>query len=420
MTVKRILTEPFAAMTWRRTGYALAALPLSTLWFTLVVTGISLGVGLLITLAGIPVLWLTLWMCQGASAFERGWMRAAIGRDVAAPPRRPPASDRWYAPMVARLLDPQSWRDAAGLTLSFVTGVLAFTVAVTVWATALGMIAAPLWLPFSDTTDATVWGTRVDGWWSWVATPVAGALLLLAAPWIVRGAVALHAGLLGALLGPTRRSLEIEAARLSDSRARSVDAAAAERRRIERDLHDGAQARLVTLAMDLGRAKEKLATGADQDEVATLVADAHDEAKRALVELRDLARGIHSAVLTDRGLDAAISALAARCPVPVDVTVDVAERPSATVEAVAYFVVAEALTNVAKHAEATSASVLVRRRGQALAVEIGDDGRGGADAGIGGGGLAGLAERVQSVDGTLTVTSPDGGPTRVLAVLPCV
>jgi signal transduction histidine kinase len=191
--------------------------------------------------------------------------------------------------------------------------------------------------------------------------------------------------------------------------------AATERRRIERDLHDGAQQRLVALAMDLGMAREKLAS---QPEAArALIDEAHDGAKRALAELRNLARGIHPAVLTDRGLDAAISALAARSPVPVEVDVQLHGRPPAAVESTAYFVVAEALANVAKHAAATHAEVRVIRKDEWLLVEVCDDSVGGADPA--GGGLAGLADRVAAVDGRLAVASPQGGPTVVRAELPC-
>ncbi|HVT67140.1 MAG TPA: histidine kinase, partial [Trebonia sp.] len=206
--------------------------------------------------------------------------------------------------------------------------------------------------------------------------------------------------------------------RLRRSRAGLVDAFEVERRRIERDLHDGAQQRLVALAMELGRAKAKLAD--DVDAAAALVDQAHTEAKAALTELRDLVRGVHPPVLTDRGLDAALSGLAARCPVPVSLHVDVPARPRPAVEAVAYFTVAEALTNVAKHSRASHASVVVEggdNRGTALHVVISDDGIGGADPG--GAGLAGLADRIAGVDGSLSVESPPGGPTIVSAVLPC-
>jgi signal transduction histidine kinase len=208
---------------------------------------------------------------------------------------------------------------------------------------------------------------------------------------------------------------------LEESRDASVSASAAELRRIERDLHDGAQQRLVSLAMNLGMAKERL-DAVDDPRARELVGQAHEEAKQAIVELRDLVRGIHPAVLTDRGLDAAVSAVAARCPVPVKVRSDLPGRLPSTCEATAYFVVAEALTNVAKHSGATSAkvdlSVRPGDRGDVLVAEVSDDGVGGA-VDTGSGGLHGLADRVRAVEGSLRVASPTGGPTTIFAEVPC-
>ena len=245
--------------------------------------------------------------------------------------------------------------------------------------------------------------------------------LLLAAPWVTRGVAGFDSWLAARLLGPSASVvLARRVASLTRSRAEIVEATDAERRRIERDLHDGAQQRLVSLAMNLGRARAKSA-GAPE-ELRQAIADAHDEAKQALVELRDLVRGLHPAVLNDRGLDAALSGLAARSPVPVRLRVDVASRCGPTIEAVAYFVVSEALTNVAKHAAATRAEVAVARTGDRLRIVVTDDGRGGAAAPPGsaaGTGLRGLAQRAAAVDGTLTIVSPPGGPTTITAELPC-
>jgi signal transduction histidine kinase len=218
-------------------------------------------------------------------------------------------------------------------------------------------------------------------------------------------------------LGPSRRArLTERVEELTESRSRVLAVALAERRRIERDLHDGAQQRLVSLAMDLGIARQKITT--DPEAARALVEEAHGEAKRALGDIRDLVRGIHPAVLSDRGLDAAISALTDRCPLPVEVDVDLNDRPPEAVEATAYFVVAEALANVAKHAEASETCVTVRREpGDRLVVEVVDDGKGGADPETGTG-LAGLRDRLAALDGRLFVESPTGGPTRVRAELP--
>jgi signal transduction histidine kinase len=244
---------------------------------------------------------------------------------------------------------------------------------------------------------------------------LAGAAVCVAAAWAVKAMATAHGALALALLGPSDNQLRARVEALQASRDRAVDSAEAERRRIERDLHDGAQQRLVALAMDLGMARAKLET--DPAAATALVGEAHEEAKRALAELRDLARGIHPAVLADRGLDAAISALAARSPVPVGVDVTAGRLPG-PVESTAYFVVAEALTNAAKHAVASEIGVRITRHRDLLIVEVIDDGIGGADP-TEGTGLRGLADRVAAVDGHLTITSPAGGPTVVRAELPC-
>jgi signal transduction histidine kinase len=216
------------------------------------------------------------------------------------------------------------------------------------------------------------------------------------------------------LLSPSDE-LERRIAELESDRGVVVDTAAADLRRIERDLHDGAQARLVNLAMGLGLAKEKLLE--DPDAAAEMVAEAHGEVKLALQELRDLARGIHPAVLTDRGLDAALSSVASRCTVPVKVTADLDARPVAAIEGIAYFTVSELLQNISKHSGARSASVDVWRTEDRLLIQVWDDGRGGADL-DGGTGMRGLAERLDAVDGLFVVDSPPGGPTVVTAELP--
>jgi signal transduction histidine kinase len=239
---------------------------------------------------------------------------------------------------------------------------------------------------------------------------------LLVAPHLIRGLAAVEATVARGLLGPGRTSpLVARVSELERTRARAMDAAAGERVRMERDLHDGAQQRLVSLAMELGRAQAKFDT--DPEGARELIDRAHAEAKEALVELRDLVRGVHPPVLSDRGLDAAISGLAALSPIPVAVTVDVATRPSMTIESIAYFVVAESLANITKHANAQHASVDIHREADTLRVLVRDDGVGGANPQ--GQGLTGLADRVSGVDGRLTITSPSGGPTIVDVELPC-
>jgi signal transduction histidine kinase len=240
----------------------------------------------------------------------------------------------------------------------------------------------------------------------WLLAPVVAGLVT----WLDRMAAT-------ALLGPSRAiELEQRVETLSQSRAGVVDAADAERRRIERDLHDGAQQRLVSLAMNLGIARETLTDL--PPEARQVIVAAHDEAKEALTELRGLVRGLHPAVLNDRGLDAALSGIAARAPLPVQLTVDMTVRASPTVEAVAYFVVSECLANIARHSDAEHAAIDVRQTGGVLRIQVTDDGVGGADPGRGSG-LASLVQRAGSVDGTLRLDSPVGGPTVITAELPC-
>jgi signal transduction histidine kinase len=243
-----------------------------------------------------------------------------------------------------------------------------------------------------------------------------GVVGLFAAPWITAGVRALDIRAARGLLGPSRADeLEHRVEQLTETRAGVVDAADAERRRLERDLHDGTQQRLVSLAINLGMARAQAGTA---EEAKQAIAEAHDEAKAALAELRDLIRGLHPAVLEDRGLDAALSGIAARMPIPVRLTVDLPRRPAPVIEAVAYFVVSEGLANIAKHSEATEAAVFVQRAGNRLHVIVTDDGVGGADSARGTG-LAGLARRAASVDGTFEIDSPPGGPTLLTVDLPC-
>jgi signal transduction histidine kinase len=244
-----------------------------------------------------------------------------------------------------------------------------------------------------------------------------GVLSFFLWPVVVRAGSSLDVALARALLGPSRTGqLSAEVEHLGEARAHAVESAESERRRIERDLHDGLQPRLVSLALELGIAKSRFER--DPDYARSLLEQAHEQAKIAIQDLRSLVRGIHPSVLDERGLDAALSALVASCHVPVRVDVRLSGRPDRPQEAVAYFVVAEAITNVTKHASASKAAVTITDDDGVLRVLVEDDGRGGA-AIEPGGGLAGLAARAAAIDGRLTVTSPPGGPTRVAAELPC-
>jgi signal transduction histidine kinase len=263
----------------------------------------------------------------------------------------------------------------------------------------------PVLTPFGSFGVTTLAGT--------FAAFAAGAAMLLAAPWVARGAAAADCWLMRGLLGPGRLAQRV--ADLEQTRALAVQDSAALLRRLERDLHDGAQIRLATLAMNLGMAREKLGGNADP-QVRELVDAAHQGAKDALVELRNLARGIHPPAL-DNGLADALATLAAGSALPVEVTVRLPERPAPEIETIAYFCAAELLANAAKHSGAGQVAVGLREQGHGLLMSVTDDGPGGARL-VPGGGLAGLLERVQTVDGRLEVHSPPGGPTTVTIELP--
>jgi signal transduction histidine kinase len=255
-------------------------------------------------------------------------------------------------------------------------------------------------------------GLPVDLW----LTLAGLGTMILAAPVATTAVGAADAWATQELLGRSRtKVLEQRVDQLTQTRAGVIDAADAERRRLERDLHDGTQQRLVSLAMMLGMARSHPADAPAQE----VIEAAHEEAKAALAELRNLVRGMHPVVLEDRGLDAALSGIAARVPISVRLTVDVPRRPHPTIEAVAYFVISESLTNITKHAQASQAEVYVHRAGDRLHIIVSDDGVGGAEANRGTG-LAGLAKRAGAVDGSFEISSPAGGPTLVTVDLPCV
>ncbi|MFD7703964.1 sensor histidine kinase [Streptomyces caelestis] len=416
------LRAPVEGRTWRELGYVLLSLPISILLFTYAVTTVSLGAGLLVTFLGVPVLAAALAGCRGFGAVERARARGLLGLEVAEPEPLRTGRRGFMAWIGAVLKSGASWRALLYAVLQLPWAVLSFVVGVTVWSVGWSLLTYPLWFwvfpMYTGQDGIQLYGDEhhriyLDNPFEIAVTAGVGLLFTLATPWIVRALTMVDRVMVHGLLGPSRLATRV--VELESDRGVVVDTAAADLRRIERDLHDGAQARLVALAMDLGLAKEKLRE--DPQVAARMVDEAHGEVKTALQELRDLARGIHPAVLTDRGLDAALSSVASRCTVPVQVEVDLAERPAPAIEGIAYFTVSELLQNVSKHARATWAAVEVWRTENRLMLQVVDNGTGGAEV-SGGSGLAGLAERLDAVDGILVVDSPAGGPTRVTAELP--
>jgi signal transduction histidine kinase len=354
---------------------------------------------------------LALWAITGLGALQRARLRAVLGVEIASPPGAGGGQLLLWPLRAWRA--PATWRQL-GYHLLAMTG-----------GTAGGLLVAGFWS--APLLAVAYLASRQGGLGLAVlgATVVAAAMVWVA-PRVARSVAETDKAAAQALLGPSRsEELALRVESLARSRAEVVAATDAERRRIERDLHDGAQRRLVSLAMQLGMAR----AGLGDDVPASLrqvIEQAHDEATEALAELRQLVRGLHPAVLDDRGLDAALSGIAANAPLPVRLRVDAGARCAPAIEAVAYFVVSEALTNVAKHAGASRAEVTVERAGDRLRVVVADDGRGGATlegvaatANGGGTGLRGLAQRAAAVDGILTVDSPPGGPTRITVELPC-
>ncbi|MEV7981190.1 sensor domain-containing protein [Streptomyces sp. NPDC086519] len=360
--------------TWKEIAHLLLNLPVSLFGFVYVVTTVWVSGVLTLTVIGIPLLAATLLGARQLGKLERARARALLGVRVEEPTplpraRRGAGTQRLWM----TLKDPVGWRT---LLYDFIR------------------------LPWGILTFCTTLTSLFVLW------PVL--------PFIARGLANVDRALVRGLLSPSDE-LERRIAELESDRGVVVDTAAADLRRIERDLHDGAQARLVNLAMGLGLAKEKLLE--DPDAAAVMVEEAHGEVKLALQELRDLARGIHPAVLTDRGLDAALSSVASRCTVPVQVTADLPSRPAPAIEGIAYFTVSELLQNISKHSGARTASVDVWRADDRLLIQVRDDGRGGASL-DGGSGMRGLADRLGAVDGLFVVDSPAGGPTTVTAELP--
>jgi signal transduction histidine kinase len=380
----------------------------------------SLAIAAIVTLpfvvVGVPMLLGVLAVAWVSAYVERGRILALLG--IRIPPPAPPAPD---LPLWRRvLLDFRLWRSLAHLVAVGFWGICVGSGVLVLLCVSLALAGLPLY--FFLLPDGGVhlpWDAQVEGIWWYLLLTVVGLAGLLVLPLLARGLVAVDVLLARWLLGPAGSEeverLEARVETLTQTRVATVDSVEVERRRIERDLHDGPQQRLVAIAMDLGMARERMSR--DPDGARELLDKAHAASKEAITEMRQVARGIAPPVLTDRGLDAALSALAARSPVPVQVQVDVPVRPAPTLEAIAYFCVSEALTNVAKHSRATSARVDVRIAGDRLEVHVSDNGIGGADAGRGTG-LLGLGDRVRAVDGSIEVTSPAGGPTAVVVRLP--
>jgi signal transduction histidine kinase len=433
------LTAPFSGRTWREQGYLTLVLLLAPFAFTYTVFALSFTAGIAVTVVGLFVAGAVVLGARGWGAAYRGLARDLLDVDVAAP--APYVRPRGFWRTIGSLLgDATGWRALLFMFVTFPLSILSFVVSITFLAAGLGALTYGIWyryLPEQVGTDGELHRGAQFGPGYFLDTPprialaaLVGVVLVFSWPWITRMFTLLFRALTVGLLSPTRASLRV--AELERSRTGAVDDADARLRNIERDLHDGTQARLVAVAMQLGEAREHLAEGGDVGQAAELVDTAHSSTKEALTELRELARGIHPPAL-DSGLAIALETLAARSALPVTVDVDpgveVDGRLAPALESIAYFSVAELVTNAAKHARATAVYVLVEAMGapddagRTVRIRVRDDGRGGAavvppDGSGQRSGLAGLAERVRSVDGTFDLSSPVGGPTVVTVTLP--
>ena len=378
--------------------------------------GLTLTTGFAITVVGGAFfLASTMWVVGRFARIERARARILLGAELADPV--PDRRTHRFGFIGRQLTSGPGWRAMAyTLVHPFVSTAL-FAVTMAFWCGGLVGATLPFYIKALPVDTARLLVADVNTGREIAVTTAAGIAALLAAPLVTLAARQVHLAMVRGLLGRDRvAELEATVEAVSGHRDAAVEAAAAERRRIERDLHDGAQQRLVSLGMTLGLARQRFDN--DPAGTRTLLDEAHDDAKAAISELRAIARGIHPAILDDRGLDAALSALAGRSTIPVTIAVEPTDRLVASVESAAYYIVAEALTNAAKHAKATHAQVQVSLDGEMVVVEVTDDGRGGATL-VTDGGLTGLRDRVSALGGKFEVTSPDGGPTVLSAELPC-
>jgi signal transduction histidine kinase len=427
LTWRRLLASTWP---WRSAGYLLATVPVAIMaaallavpaapWLVLAAGGYPVGAAVLLILLGaVLVAAAGPLIAVPVAALARRRLGLAGIRAPRTAGHRDAAATRGAGPWLrARYSDPAAWRQT-GYACLLATVVPVLSVAALLAApAAAACIASPFLVLAQQPGSSPV----ALGFGHLATVPqalpyvFAGLVLLPLAGYLVTLVAGADAAAARALLDGPDEQLRAQLTEVTRSRARLADAFEAERRRIERDLHDGAQQKLVSLTMQLGLAQLDLPPGSPAAET---VAAAHEQAKQLMAELRELIHGIQPQILTDLGLPAAIGELAEQCPIPVAVDVRLAGRLPGQAETTAYFVVAEALTNVAKHSGAASAGVTARENGSVLSIEISDNGHGGADPACGTG-LTGLADRVAVTGGRMLLSSPPGGPTLLHAELPC-
>ncbi len=426
---RNIGREPFLARTWYELAFLIVGTPLAFGALAFILLTMVGGFVLSITFFGLGVMALSLRGARGFAGFQRGLARGLLGEHIE-DPEAFTARPGFLGWLQGALRDRTAWRSVAYFALKVPLAIFGVYAAFSTWWAAFACLTHPIFTrgaisPAEFGLVRQVFSPGYlsvgqSGFFHTIAIFLTGVILLFAAPWVVRGVVFLDRLMMRAFLAPDSIALRVRD--LEHARAQTVDASAATLRRIERDLHDGTQAQLVALAMRLGQAKEKLESGeaSDLDQVRELVDVAHRGAKEAIVELRDLARGIHPPAL-DVGLEGALATLAARSTIPTECNVTLHDRPTPAIESIAYFCVAELLANVAQHAQASRATINATQTGQWLRLVVRDDGVGGAQLasfGTTSSGLSGLTDRVHAVDGRLHIASPIGGPTVVTVDLP--
>ena len=408
------------------TAYNLSMFAIALPAFIITVVGFALGLGTAIIWIGVPVMAATLLAMRGLAAAGRTQIPFVIRREVARPryKKARPGSSALRRFLTA-LTDGQSWLNLLWAFTVFPIAVTAFAVTLAWWTAALAALLRPLyaWIIFlasGDNDDGLEYATRWLGWGdNYLATSllavIGGIIMALLLPLVVRG-LALAQAWTGKGMLTSLSSLHKRIDDLAESRDAATSAEADALRRIERDIHDGPQQRLVSLGMELARVKRQMQANPEAAE--QTLEEAIAQTRDTIHELRALSRGIAPPILTDRGLEAALAALAARSMIPVELETSLNGRYRSTVESTVYFVVAEALTNISKHSQATQASVSVDDWGDRLVVAIGDNGVGGAHVSKGHG-LSGLTDRIKAAEGEWTIDSPEGGPTVIVAEVPC-
>jgi len=412
---------PFLRRVLADSAYAVTTLLLAVPAFSLIITGLALGIGtMVLSGVGLAVLVGTGYVARGFATVERLQLRSMLELPAAQPSYlRAQESDGRIRAALTPLRDVQTWLDVLWCVIGLVTGIAAFVIAVVWWALTLGGLSYWFWQRYinfdADSQGlAEILGLGDTRTAESLLNLALGLVALLTLPWAVRVAALVHAAPARVLLSSRVELLErvdrVEASRESAHRAEAQSL-----RRLERDIHDGPQQRLIRLGMDLGRARHQLAE--DPERAGFTIDAAVVQTREAVEELRALSRGIAPPLLVDRGLAAAVQDMASGQPIPVEVAVDVPDDLPLPTQTAAYFVVAEALTNVSRHAQAERARVEVVAAGDRLTVTVDDDGRGGARP-TPGRGLDGLRERLAGVDGSVVVASPEGGPTRLRAEMP--